>query len=366
MSSSPMDVQGIESRQSKKIRNSPRKSTSAKRRLTASSYGGEVATRQSVKSYNIISKKKSATPAKQSTKNKTVSNRRVSVKKDVMAKSASATRSKRQASSSKRQKEQRDDIIQKKRMPTIAEENENPEIAPRIPTKSGDVLLQIFGKVPADFGELARDLTELQVPQTQGINAYRLADYIVSKGKQSKYYDRALFFKNLYESNNCYICGLPIEKGNKQEELEHVLPIGEALALTGIIQDNRKDFEKKIEEIADHPISYMYLLEYARSHTCCNQIKGSLSFLKFNGSPPFKQPYSVDQNTIKTFLKNVWINAGNGGGVQQFPHACANANFVKNMKKISMEKFIESRNEVIVRDFMTPIQKNIESFIGTN
>jgi len=342
-----------------KTRRSASRSKSAKQARTTSS-------KVAVPSSKSVLKIKPATAARPSAKNKTMSSRRVSVKQEAIAKSSSKTRSKRVETSSKRQKEQRADIIQKKRMPTIAEEEEDPNVAPRIPIESADVLMQIFGKIPADFGELARDLTEIQPPQTQGTNAYRLSKYIVNKGKKSKYYDRAMFFKNLYDSNKCYICGLTIEKGNKQEELEHVLPIGEALALTGIIQENKKDFEKKIEEIADHPISYMYLLEYARSHTCCNQAKGRHSFLKFNGSPPFKQPYSIDQVAIKTILKKIWINAGHGGDFQQFDYACASKNFVKDVGRIPMDKFIESRKEVIVRDFMTPIHKNIEEFIGAN
>jgi hypothetical protein len=36
------------------------------------------------------------------------------------------------------------------------------------------------------------------------------------------------------------------------------------------------------------------------------------------------------------------------------------------MGKLSKEQFIESRSKVIVRDFMTPILKNIESFVGNN
>jgi len=342
-------------RTTQKTRTSASKSQTAKRGRSASSLLGE--TQQA----RTVLKTRSA-----SSKNKTISNRRLSAKVNEIGKSVSKSRTRRFTESIKDQQEKRAKTIKKNRMPNIAEEPDNPELAPRIPTKSGDILLQIFGKVPADFGELARDLTELQAPQTQGTNAYRLAEYIVSKGKSSTYYERALFFKKLYESNNCYICGLPIEKGNKQEELEHILPIGEALALTGIIQENSKDFKQKIEEIAEHPISYMYLLEYARSHTCCNQVKSHKSFLKFNGSPPFKQPYSIDENIIKKFLGDVWINAGHGGDLQQFPHACANANFVKNMGKLSKEQFIESRSKVIVRDFMTPILKNIESFVGNN
>lgn len=248
----------------------------------------------------------------------------------------------------------------------------NPAQEQRIPTKSSELLKTIYNLSPADLGEKARDITELQPPETQGKNALALAEHIIQKGSSFKpdkpeLYRRALFFKELYDSNTCYICGYPIDKMPHAEELEHVLPIAEALALTAIIQLKGKEFKRNLDEISNSTDAYLYLLEYARAHTCCNQVKGVVSFISFNGTPPYKEPYKIDNNSISQVLKNIWINFGHGGKLQQFEHACANRTLIDSyFSKISLSKFVEERKSIIIRDFMNPILSEIKNFVGTN
>ena len=243
----------------------------------------------------------------------------------------------------------------------------------RVPTKSSELLETIYNLSPSVLGQVARDVTEIQNPETQGKNAYALAEYIIQKGptfrpEKPEIYKRAIFFKNLYDSNVCYLCGYPIDTTiSHAEELEHVLPIAEALALTAIIQLKGKEFKRNLEEISNSKDAYLYLLEYARAHTCCNQAKGVVSFLSFNGTPPYKEPYKIDNNSISQVFKNIWKNFGHGGNFQQFPHACANTTLVTNyFSKVSMDKFIQERKQYLINNFMTPILNEIKTFVGTN
>ena len=152
---------------------------------------------------------------------------------------------------------------------------------PRIPTTASPILKELFDVEASAFGKQARVLLEFQTPVVQGDNAYYLSTYIVdnideinkrkaaikqeqmsdgdihSSEPEPDIYKAATFFKNMWESNNCYICGTHIDetvyKGsnnkpiNSTMELEHVLPMGEALALTAIIPDNKTEFKKKLQ-----------------------------------------------------------------------------------------------------------------------
>ena len=241
-------------------------------------------------------------------------------------------------------------------MSTIKEE--------RVSTTSSGLLSSLFGKSPADLGQLARDITEKQSPTSQGKSTEKLAKFIVDRGNtnDNPYYKQASFYQSQYNSNTCYLCGYPIEAG-MVEELEHVLPIGEALALTGIVQQSRKDFIASMPEIYNKPEALSYLLEYARSHRCCNQIKGVTSFLNFNGNPPFNEPYKIDGNAVSNFLKNIWVEASPDGSRWQEPGACANSKFESYFSKVSKETFIANRRQFIVDNYLNPILKYIYQVI---
>lgn len=234
----------------------------------------------------------------------------------------------------------------------------------RVITKSSEILNRLFGLTPADFGKLARDITELETPGTQGNNAKALAEHIISNDKSNKYYNRAEFFIQQWNSNTCYICGGPIDDGPHMEELEHVLPIAEALGLTAIIQQKTKPFKKEIPELSKTQTAELYLLEYARAHTCCNQIKGVTSFLSFNPTRSGKH-YDIDNNSLTQVLKGIWKNAGNGGIIQQGDNSCGNVNLKRYISSFSLESFIQSRKEFIIPNYLEPILSIINGFINS-
>jgi hypothetical protein len=225
-----------------------------------------------------------------------------------------------------------------------------------VPTTSSDLLDTLIGKTPYELGKKARTITEMQTPTNQGMITYTLSNFIVSQKKSgdNPYYDQALFFKQQYESNTCYLCGFPIEKG-MVEELEHILPIGEALALTGIVQKPKKEMVQTFQTIYNTPEALSYLIEYARSHRCCNQTKGVSSFLSYNRNTSSAERYKIDGNTVSHFLKNVWLNAKPGASRWQEPGACANKSFRNYFSKISMDTFIKNRKKIIMDHYLNPI-----------
>jgi len=243
------------------------------------------------------------------------------------------------------------------------------DLPTRIPTKSTGILKLFFNKTSADLGSGARDITELQPPQKQGASTLALANYIISIGPANPYYEEAIFFKSQWESGNCYICGLKINDTGHTMELEHVLPIAEALALTGIIQENLSKFTKlkRLEDVADTPYAKKYLLEYARSHRCCNQIKTSTSFLSFDLSAhDDMKKYTPNLIGINRVLNDIW-GQGTGQATKnprwQEVTSCANPDFRSKINKITKPTFIESRRTFIIDNYITPIIKEINDLI---
>jgi hypothetical protein len=241
----------------------------------------------------------------------------------------------------------------------------------RIPTTSTGILDLFFNKTTKDIGTGARDVTELQPPQTQGLNALALAEYIIDeKGVDHPCYTNAIFFKEQWKSGDCYICGFKINETGHTMELEHVLPIAEALALTGIIQDPKKTFTKpnNLEEISDTPYAKNFLLEYARSHRCCNQIKSATSFLSFNlNASDDMQKYTPNLVGINKVLNEIYYQ---GTGQAKLDHAkfqeekaCANLSFRESLQNTGKKTFIENRRNFIIDHYITPIIIEINALI---
>jgi hypothetical protein len=235
----------------------------------------------------------------------------------------------------------------------------------RLPTMSSELLQTYFELTPAELGAKAREITELSPPKTQGINTYELAKFIIDKGRiqNNPYYDNAVFFKKNYDSNTCYICGGRITEGQRIEELEHLSPIVEALSFGLINQLNRKEHNKTMEDIYNTLTALGYLLEYARSHRCCNQLKSSKSFFTFDGNPPFETPYKINNSEISLLLKKIWDNVIGRGTLFQDPTGCKERELVAYIRRISKDKFIKTRKDYLINYFFQPLLNHIYSKI---
>ena len=151
----------------------------------------------------------------------------------------------------------------------------------------------------------------------------------------------------------------------KVEELEHICPLAEAMAILEVITEGMKEFSKKLKDYATSKSGLFYLLEYARAHTCCNQVKGKLSFFKFdpNGNPV----YSIDRPTLRFILEEIWKNSVGKGTFRQELFACGNAQLKKDLETKSKESWIKEREDYLTQYHLNPILKQVNGFIhGTS
>ena len=230
-------------------------------------------------------------------------------------------------------------------------------VAERLPIKSTAVTALAVGN--AKLEKLARDYTELLSPPKQGKVAYKLAEYIIQKrnlNKSSpspKYYEAALEFKKNYDSQKCYICGYKISNKARVEELEHLLPIAEALQFDFIIQNQLSN--DTLEKIYNTHLAHGYLLEYGRSHRCCNQLKSGTSFLSFDGRPPFNRPYKINKNEISMLLRNIWENVTAKKGKFNEDYGCKERELMRDIATITKERFITNRTKILIDYYFQPL-----------
>ena len=256
-------------------------------------------------------------------------------------------------------------------LPKTQKKQDDP-ILKNLPIGSSDILDKLFGlNAKIDLDMLARDVIEMQPPQTQGKNTLGLAKYIISIGEISPYYEDAQSFETDYKSNTCYICGYEIAKGARIEELEHLLPVGQALSF-GIIDQRRfTDAKKEYDSIYNLPQAKGYLLEYRRSHRCCNQIKGIISPLTFTG-----QTYIINESGISNILEKIWDSANlhstSTDKVYQELVGCKEPNLQAQItsKSINKEDFVKERINILTENYFTPllnlVLEKINSYADNN
>ena len=236
--------------------------------------------------------------------------------------------------------------------PTIAEQ--------RLPTKSSVLLSDLFNLTSTDFSKPIRDVAELQTPKTQGVTTKELAEFIIKKGQTNNpNLKQAKSFIKHYNSGKCYICGVSISTDNNVEELEHKVPIVEGLSVEIINQLNMRDSRKRFDDIYNTDEALGYLLEYARSHRCCNQLKGNMSPFTFDGIPTLDgmtTPYKININGISTLLKNIWENIRNiPGRVYQDETGCKQHMIVSQFRTIKKDEFIKARKKELIEEHFQPL-----------
>jgi hypothetical protein len=175
--------------------------------------------------------------------------------------------------------------------------------------------------------------------------------------------------------NECYICGTGFKKSKKEAdykvEIEHVLPFAYAIAYTGIapsfndiwISGSDIGTTVRLSQATDNErikwftkeggIVSRYFNEYARSHTCCNQVKKEEPLLTFRNGKP-------DTGNCKKILRNIYDrnrNAGVGDGW------CGGPNNLKlhrgqNTNALG-DAWVKERDLVINSNYLKPIIKDL-------
>jgi len=236
---------------------------------------------------------------------------------------------------------------------------------PQDTTTSSKIIIALYGHTVLDIASERNDnlrtkLIEMQPPQVQGRNAQQLAAFIIQEydtgripqdnvmqQKAIRNYQTANSIIADFASKRCYICGGLITTSTP--ELEHICPVGEALAILNIIQQGVREFLNTIRNTPNFLWSddaYAAMLEYRDSHLCCNRKKSSTSFIKqVNGN------FIMDDVGIKSFLGDLWDDvAGENGdfrsrtATHNNQNGCANDELRAWFKSFgSREKFINQR-----------------------
>lgn len=201
----------------------------------------------------------------------------------------------------------------------------------------------------------AREFIEHRGPQVQGKNALALAEHIIKKSEDPSYKDLqelANKFNDNWKSNTCYLCGQKIIEG-QDEELEHIVPVAEAFAVLDIIQDNQTEFKKKLDEPMNpekEGTYRKYLLEYRRSHACCNQLKSNTSFLHWDKA----NNYVVNELVLKNFFARLHSVIG-GTKFRSEERVCGNKDLIKDQKERNKKTFIDLRTTDVTNNYLNPI-----------
>lgn len=202
--------------------------------------------------------------------------------------------------------------------------------------------------------------------------------------------DRAVYFLYTawpeFDSKNltgnppckCYICNGIIEpiEGKKPNELkpymwqvEHVMPFAYAVAYTGIAPSSKdlmigplgtnlinclnEDFADWVVE--DGGMAGRYFNEYAPSHKCCNQIKGSKLFLKFT-----RKGFTFDK--LPDVLGNIYDNIRKSWTIPRINSNCRlDVDVDSNLRKANAKRVI--KREDWIRNQSNSIKDNYLNYI---
>ena len=149
----------------------------------------------------------------------------------------------------------------------------------------------------------------------------------------------------------CYICGLNIFADNTgKSQCEHILFVLQACALNCLIQ-RRRPMMKDPLSIA------LYMLEYAGSHPCCNNLKSNKQFIVID---PNTQTAQVDRDAVKEVLRNIKKHSVNTtSGLN-----CFSLNDIAEKAGVKQPIYwsdddIKTRADIIIELFLVPLVKKL-------
>lgn len=181
---------------------------------------------------------------------------------------------------------------------------------------------------------------------------------------------------HLKPSDLCYICGLPLIINGKQNgplECEHILPVAQACLFLDLYRSDYKEIMKegniKLTSLQQQ-IKENLAVEYNWAHQCCNQIKSSISFVKFDDT---RNEFVLDQDSSTRILKGIFYGKmKNKQGVEENrkycdgikvqlaeSHKSFNA-FLNERLELKQKKSTQSLNQII-NPILVILNKNYNS-----
>jgi hypothetical protein len=155
---------------------------------------------------------------------------------------------------------------------------------------------------------------------------------------------------HLEQSDLCYICGLPLIINLKQNgplECEHVLPVAQACLFLDLYRSEYKEIMKtgnvKLTSLQQQ-IKENLAVEYNWAHQCCNQIKSSISFVKFDET---RNEFVLDVDSSTKILKGIFYGKmKNKQGIEEDRKYCKDIKAQLVKKYGSFNAFLNERLEL--------------------
>jgi hypothetical protein len=155
---------------------------------------------------------------------------------------------------------------------------------------------------------------------------------------------------HLKQSDLCYICGLPLIINGKQNgplECEHILPVAQACLFLDLYRSGYKEIMKSGNTNLTSlqlQIKENLAVEYNWAHECCNQIKSSISFVKFDDT---RNEFVLDVDSSTKILKGIFYGKmKNKQGMEENRKYCDGIKAQLAKKHSSFNAFLNERLEL--------------------
>lgn len=172
---------------------------------------------------------------------------------------------------------------------------------------------------------------------------------------------------HLKPSDLCYICGLPLIINGKQNgplECEHILPVAQACLFLDLYRSDYKEIMKSGNTnltSLQQQIKENLAVEYNWAHQCCNQIKSSISFVKFNDT---RNEFVLDVDSSTKILKGIFYGKmKNKQGVEENRKYCDGIKVQLAKKHSSFNAFLNERLELQQKKATESLNKAIKPIL---
>lgn len=172
---------------------------------------------------------------------------------------------------------------------------------------------------------------------------------------------------HLKQTDLCYICGLPLILNGKQNgplECEHILPVAQACLFLDLYRSEYKNIMKSGNSnlsSLEQQIKQNLSVEYNWSHQCCNQIKSSISFVKFD---EIQNKFVLDMDSSTKILKGIFYGKmKNKQGVEEDRKYCKDVKIQLLKKYGNFNSFLNERLEIRQKQYTESLNKTINPIL---
>jgi len=172
----------------------------------------------------------------------------------------------------------------------------------------------------------------------------------------------------LKTSDLCYICGLPLIINGKQNgplECEHILPVAQACLFLDLYRSEYKEIMKSGNAnltSLQQQIKQNLAVEYNWAHQCCNQIKSSISFVKFDDT---LNEFVLDEDSSTRILKGIFYGKmKNKQGIEENRKYCDGIKAQLLKKHKSFNAFRNERLELQQKEAAQSLNQTIKPILS--